>query len=495
MDVVEAGPFLLSKQQAASTMQPETQTPKQEQEHLPSSSSAPLHPAGQAQTADQAAAAATAAAPATAAEERMEIDAEGAKKKTPRSSSRSSSTSERLPSQRQLHRTMRELRSEVDDLVDDSAGVKKQLLYTMHRQVTQERRECACQLILQGFQPHMEHRDLDTALQQREAWCLDLILRLSRCPKEMLQMKASHATSTDSLSRLTLITVANASIVNAVMRSAGSQKFHYQGATISLRRQTTVWDRLTSAPAKVAIEAVAHHFPGTQGRFKIDWKQGEVMHDGELIISWQVSVEDAKIKMLAKARYADIIHEAMAAGLRRLNFGYNAAESTAPEKGKGQGKSGKGKKKSHRYDIPVPTSSFTREPETYRNALGSLQLARFPFTVTVKSMRERKKDAEEREERQHRRRSDSTSSKRTSNADDSKAKRRAPTPDRNQAPAYVPSSQPAVDPWARASSLSRQGLPTSPPAMPSAATAAAAAAGNSGSSSQRGDWPSGTIQA
>ena len=85
---------------------------------LQSQSSVPLHPAVSAVPAD------TAAATETASKAKMEAD----KDDGARASSTDSSESEKLPSTKQGQRNVRVLREEVDELVDEAAGLKKQLL-------------------------------------------------------------------------------------------------------------------------------------------------------------------------------------------------------------------------------------------------------------------------------------------------------------------------------------------------------------------------------
>ena len=135
------------------------------------------------------------------------------------------------------------------------------------------------------------------------------------------------------------------------------------------------------------MDILCEHHPHMAGHFKPDWRKGELFWQGEMIVAWQINVEDAKVNMQAKREYADLIAEGMTAGLSLLNFGYEDP-AAPPRKGKDKGKgSSKGKKKS-RYDLPILQEAFKREPEIYRNQLGNLQLAKYPFTVSIKTLRD-----------------------------------------------------------------------------------------------------------
>ena len=228
------------------------------------------------------------------------------------------------------------------------------------------------------------------------------------------------------------------------------------------------------------MDSLAAAHPRLQGRFRVDWKQGEIHSEGELLVSWRVSVEDAKIRLHTQAKYTTLSQDAMPAGLRRLHFGHDGEEGSEAHKGKGKSQ-GKGKKKSQRFDLPLEPTAFHREPAVFRNALGSLQLARYPFTVTVKKMRE--EQGREDEER----------SKRTSDGADSEAKRRAPTPDRQT---YSAAGQ-IQDPWMQASSLPRAPHQSASPSRQASASSAAAPSHPQAAqpASQCSEWPSGTISA
>ena len=137
-------------------------------------------------------------------EEAMEVDDSTRR----RSSSNSSSSSNQAePRSRQMARNLRNVQSELDDLTDDLSNMRLQLLYTMSEQVKQQRRETACQIVIQGFDPTDEVSDVGTAIRNRERWCGDLIIKLAKCAPEMAKFTGSHTVGLDRLSRLSIITL------------------------------------------------------------------------------------------------------------------------------------------------------------------------------------------------------------------------------------------------------------------------------------------------
>ena len=82
----------------------------------------------------------------------------------------------------------------------------------------------------------------------------------------------------------------------------------------------------------------------------------------------------------------------MDAGLERLQFGAYGEEGdgSQPMDGKGKAKGrGKGKAKtSGRYLQPTERGAFKHAPPACRPALGSLVLAEYPFTVSIKEMKD-----------------------------------------------------------------------------------------------------------
>ena len=360
----------------------------------------------------------------------------------------SSSSSDRPgPGNRQVTRNIKELREEVEELTDTQAGMKRQLLFTMHRQVQQERSELAKQVVIQGFVPSQESSDMLTAWRERDLFCAELLSRLAKVPAEILKMQTSHSTSAESLSRLTIITVANAGLVHSIIKAAGHQKFGYKGAQVGVRRQTSVWDRLTSAPTKIAMDALSSTHPSMQGKFRVEWRTGELYNNNDLVLTWQVSIEEAKIRMRTQRRYMALLQDAMAPGLRRLNFGFDESDT-----GKGKSK-GKGKRPKGRFEIPVDPRGFAREPEVFRNRLGNLQLARYPFTVTIKEL----KAEDDTMQTDH---EGASASKRQSElpmAGESKRRTPTPTPDRRY---HDTGAGQIPDPWSQARTSASASAPS-----------------------------------
>ena len=142
----------------------------------------------------------------------------------------------------------------------------------------------------------------------------------------------------------------------------------------------------------------------------------------------------------------------MDSGLSRLQFGA-ADEDSLPtkagdQKGKGKHK-GKGRGKTPtRYLQPVEKGCFKHSPPEVRSQLGSLVLSKYPFTVSVRSIKEEHyieagAPPPQREPK-----------KRSTDGDGDARAKRTPTPDRG-APhgrGSVPSAGPVPvpDPWATA---------------------------------------------
>ena len=208
----------------------------------------------QPQHPDEAAQGSQAAIPAA----KMEID----QRQESRKSSRSSSTSEPRPSLRTIQQAVRSLRDDMDEVQDAHKASQRQLLWTMHAQVRRDRQEASSQLVIQGFQPWLESQDAVEAFKKRDQWCLSTCARLAGISPDLIKMTCSHGTAADKLSRLTIISLQNASLAASIARAAGSQRIPFDAhTTVSVRRQTCVYDRLVSSPIKIVMECISRQFP------------------------------------------------------------------------------------------------------------------------------------------------------------------------------------------------------------------------------------------
>ena len=326
---------------------------------------------------------------------KMEID-ENARLAASRRSSQSSTSSDSKggPSIRSIHKAVKSLREDVDDIQDAQKAAQKQLLWAMAAQVRKDRQEASCQLVLQGFEPWTEAKDPVTAFRNRDKWCLELCEKLSGTPRELIRMSASHGTSADRLSRLSILTFPSASLTSAIARGAGAQRHMYGSTPVSVRRQTCVYDRLCSAPAKIIMEAVSREAPPLKNQFRPDWKLGNLWTStGELIGIWRINIQKARIKVYVQDRFLVCCRESMLPGLERLQFGPldhgdggdKGGKNADPSKGKGKSK-GRGKLAA-KYTQPVEDGIFRHSPPQHRAALGSLQLCEYPFEVSIRPLK------------------------------------------------------------------------------------------------------------
>ena len=339
-------------------------------------------------------AAATAATP-------MDIDDKDESKQV--SSRRSSSShSSAAPTNAQLRRTIKLIQGDQEEQADGIIALKRQLLWNMQQQVRSDRRACSTQVVVQGYAAAAaaEAPDMSQAMRDRDAAPLDLFSQLTKLPTSRLTFTSSHAVGVDQLSRLSIITFSDGAMAGHVLRSAGARKFEYKGAYLTIRRQTAAFDRLCSAPAKIAMELASAHSRPLESRFVPQWKEGLVynaaFHPTRALIKWTVNIESSKIKLWAAEPYMDAVQSSMETRLRRLQFGAAAAgaegEAHDPESssapflsGKGKGKGKKGKSKKPRASVPTDASAFRRESNPIvRDSLGCLHFAKYPFTVVVK---------------------------------------------------------------------------------------------------------------
>ena len=192
------------------------------------------------------------------------------------------------PSLRSIQKAVRSLKEDVDEVQDARRSSQRQLLWTMRAQVRKDRAESSCQLVAQGFQPWTEATNPIEAFRCHNQWRLTTCSRLSGVPPELIKMSCSHGTAADKLSRLTIITLQSSSLTSAIARAAGNQKHHFSDTTtVSIRRQTCVYDRLVSAPVKIAMECVSRSHPQLRNRFRPSWRDGHLWgDDAELLGIW-----------------------------------------------------------------------------------------------------------------------------------------------------------------------------------------------------------------
>ena len=238
------------------------------------------------------------------------------------------------------------------------------------------------------------------------------------------------------------------------------------GATsVSVRRQTCVYDRLVSAPIKIVMECVSKQFPELRNNFRPSWKDGNLWStDGQLLGIWRIDVQQAKVRIHLQERFVQGAREGMDGGLARLQFGaYDeetyAARSSSDGKGKTKGK-GKGKP-SGRHLQPVERGCFKNAPPECRTALGSLVLSEYPFTVSVRSLKE-EHYIEVGVEQPVR-----APKKRTNEEEhDMQRPKRTPTPERASG-SYAGAMGPVQDPWAQAQQQRQAAPAPGLPSMPS----------------------------
>ena len=238
---------------------------------------------------------------------------------------------------------------------------------------------------------------MEQAMKERDAALLDIFASVTRLPHSRLAFSSSHAVGVDQLSRLSIVTFHDGAIAGAVLRNSGHRKYEFKGAQLVIRKQTAAFDRLVSAPAKIAMELITSQAGHLESRFEPRWKEGIIynsaFHQSRPILRWSVNIESSKIKVWVAEAFHERVSAGMEAGLRRLQFGAAAAsqpaaaEATAasadakgyfPDKGKGKGKKGKSKKP--RASVPTDASALRREEnEIIRDALGCLHFAQISF--------------------------------------------------------------------------------------------------------------------
>ena len=133
-------------QQAGSMSEaPAPQQPQQPQQPLPSSPSVPAAPVATTATAahDNSSSSSSSINPA-APMAKMETE--------DRRSSSTSFSDREQPTARTIHKAVKAMREDVDDLMDAAPRTaQRQALYLLHSQVKRDRAETSCQLVVQGF--------------------------------------------------------------------------------------------------------------------------------------------------------------------------------------------------------------------------------------------------------------------------------------------------------------------------------------------------------
>ena len=197
----------------------------------------------------------------------------------------------------------------------------------------------------------------------------------------------------DQLSKITIVTFTSASTVSSMLRASQNQRFAYGTASLTIRKQTVVYDRLCSAPIKCAMETLTRQNGQFRGHFQPDWRQGNLwttaFGPSEVIATWVVDIEAATIRVNIKEEYVQAVEREMTSGLQRLNFGRDEQQEVEATKGRNS----KGKGKGRKPNMPVEAESFKKEPAVYKDRLGALHLARFPFQVKVRTLQSQQAQA------------------------------------------------------------------------------------------------------
>ena len=149
------------------------------------------------------------------------------------------------------------------------------------------------------------------------------------------------------------------------------------------------------------MEALSHLDPQLQGALRPDWKKGEVWTSaGSLLVLWEVNIEHAYIKVFVLEPQIQAVEARMDSGIKRLIFGMTEDAEDQDAKGKGgkDGKDGKGgggngskkggKSSKLKATIPVSATAFRHEPSVVRDRLGSLHMAKYPFEIKIRAIKE-----------------------------------------------------------------------------------------------------------
>ena len=399
--------------------------------------------------------------PAAAAPQQQHPDGsrEGAKAQSRARSTSSEETkrSEDTHGIAQLRRNLRELREEVEDGQDEFSLLQRQTLFLLQQSVQRDRREASLQLVVQGFDVRKESPNLDEAMDARDRWMKDTFSALARVPAARVNFTASHSTNLERLSRLAVISFSNPQLVSTIARNATTMTHYYMGTPVVIRRQNCLWDRLTSAPAKIGMELITSQRRSMEKKFRPQWREGKIFNDDfsktEPALEWTVNVQAAKLRVWVAPEFYEAVENGMQIGLNRLQFGHTAAQASgvAPEHGgptKGKGKAGKGKQ---RFQLPLDKAAWRNLGDRdQREGLNNLSFARYPFSVTVKKMENRNTEPEEAEDVKM----EQTAQKRYAEDEPASNKRRSPTPGRSE--------KATPDPWAAAATSTASAAASTP---------------------------------
>ena len=275
---------------------------------------------------------------------------------------------------------------------------RRQLLWQMSQEVRRQRKEMSCQVVVQGWMTEAENSNTWEAHKARDQLLLDMLTRATRLHRDQLSFEASHSTNLDSLSKISILTFRSTAITGAVLRATHQQRYSYGTASLQVRKQTSVFDRLCSAPAKLCMETLTLLDPQLQGTLRPDWKKGEVWTSaGFLLVLWEVNIEHAYIKVFVPEPHIQAVEARMDSGIKRLVFGMTEDAEDHDAKGKGgkdsKGGGGKGSKKGgksgkHKATIPVSATAFRHEPSVVRDRLGSLHMAKYPIEIKIRAIKE-----------------------------------------------------------------------------------------------------------
>ena len=217
----------------------------------------------------------------------------------------------------------------------------------------------------------------------------------------------------------------------------------------ALRGSKPVYDRITSAPAKILMESVSRQQPSMQNHFKPLWREGIIQNTStgtvKTVATWHVNIHKGRIRIEILPEFTAGVEQDMAPGLRRLQFGTTDEDTTThtKSKGKGGGKAGGkgGKAKRAGPAIPLDPNMYRDEDGMTRTQLGNLQFSRYPFAVAIRKLEVQEENT---------RMDDST--KRRQQQEVHPNKRRSPTPEATYHPAAAPLQAPlqtqGQDPWA-----------------------------------------------
>ena len=162
---------------------------------------------------------------------------------------------------------MRQLWEDIEEVEAEQHALRKQVLWNMAQEARRQRKEMSTQIVVQGWRPGPEAEDPNIwqSHRNRNHYLEELFEKLTKLPKDMLGFEASHSTNLNSLSRLSVITLKNTAVTGAILRASHQQRYSYGAAALQIRKQTSLFDRLCSVPANLAMEALTRRHPELQG--------------------------------------------------------------------------------------------------------------------------------------------------------------------------------------------------------------------------------------